>query len=266
MFVWLVLPLLLGLAVGQDRGESALKNSTQRNEKRGDDKRGEIKKPLKDGGPEKKGARSLKVLGPLPAFTAEAEAAALKFVGENHEELASLLKQLKANSQLNANSAEEYRRAIRELFRTTEKLTQTKAADAERYELELEGWKIDSEIRLLAAKLTMGDAGELRGKLRQQLMRKNQLQVRRLELDKRRTEQRLKKIDENIERLKREQEQIAERQMSEILRTLRQDKPAKRRGAAVGVSDKDKRGEDRRGEDKRGEVEKVEPATAPDND
>jgi hypothetical protein len=262
-----VVPLLfVALAMGQERIESSPvqgddprdvsrddlnRDDTKRDGTKGDD----VKKPLnKDGLVDKKG-RPRNPPGALPVFTPEGEAAALKFVGENHRELAALLKQLKANSP------EEYKRAIRELFRTTEKLAQTKSTDVDRYDLDLEGWKIDSEIRLLAAKLTMGDDEELRGKLRKQFAKKNKLQVQRLELEKRRAEQRLKKIDENIEKLKRDQDQIADRQMTEILRTVRKERPAKRaRSAAVRSSEKT----DRRDGAER--VEKVDPAVTPQRD
>ncbi len=262
-----VVPLLfVALAMGQERIESSPvqgddprdvsrddlnRDDTKRDGTKGDD----VKKPLnKDGLVDKKG-RPRNPPGALPVFTPEGEAAALKFVGENHRELAALLKQLKMNSP------EEYKRAIRELFRTTEKLAQTKSTDVDRYDLDLEGWKIDSEIRLLAAKLTMGDDEELRGKLRKQFAEKNKLQVQRLELEKRRAEQRLKKIDENIEKLKRDQDQIADRQMTEILRTVRKERPAKRaRSAAVGSGEKT----DRRDGAER--VEKVDPAVTPQRD
>jgi hypothetical protein len=260
----LVPALAAALALGQERADSQRADSQNVGVSRDDTGRENARKPLKEGAKDSlldKKLRPRGTPGPLPVFTAEGEAAALKFVGENHRELAALLKQLKANSP------EEYKRAIRELFRTTEKLAQTKATDLERYELDLEGWKIDSEIRLLAAKLTMGDNEELRGKLRQQFARKSRLQVQRLQLERRRAEQRIKRIDETIEKLTREESQIADRQMDEMLRAVRKEKPLKRRPAAVSSVEKQKQrgtgGE--KGAEKGVEkgVEKVDPAVAP---
>src|SRR5262245_8457794 len=109
----LAIPLLVA-ATGQERIDSS--NGPKADDIRRDD----VKKPLKDGLPDKKG-RSRSAPAAAPPFTPESEAAALKFVGENHRELGALLKQLKASSP------EEYKRAIRDLFRTTEKLAQTKS-------------------------------------------------------------------------------------------------------------------------------------------
>jgi hypothetical protein len=184
----------------------------------------------------------------LPAFTEENEAAALRFVSENHRELSGLLERLKTSSP------EEYKRAVRELFRTTEKLAQTKSLDRERYDIELESWKADSEIRLLAAKLTMGDSQDLRSKLRKELVRKNKLQLERLLLEKRRIDQRLKRLEESIEKAQKDQEQLADRQMAELLRNLGKEKPKKVRPSAA-VSAKDK------GRDRPQRAEQVNPTT-----
>jgi hypothetical protein len=181
---------------------------------------------------DKKSARPRTTSLPSPVLSAENEAAALQFVSENHQELSGLLERLKTSSP------EEYKRALRELFRTSEKLAQTKSLDGERYDIELESWKADSEIRLLAAKLTMGESQELKGKLRNQLVRKNKLQLQRLELEKRRVEQRLKKLEESIAKANKEQDQLADRQMEELLRNVRQPAKKARPAAAVSTSDK----------------------------
>jgi len=261
-----VIGLLVGPSTSQERDGRA-KSPDRKGQARGaakvsDAKEGVVDKlsgkgkaPAKEGQAEKK-FRPRSPAGPLPAFTADNEAAALRFVGQHHGELSSLLQYLKTSSP------EEYKRAVRELFRTSEKLAQTKSMDEERYQIELESWKIDSEIRLLAAKLTMGDSDDLRAKLRQQVARKNKMQIERLELEKRRAEQRIKKMDESIARLKKEQDQMIDRQMAELLRTVRKERPTKRtRPAASDVSAANaSAGDGRRASDRR--VEKAEPVTS----
>jgi hypothetical protein len=232
--LWLGAWLVLGLAATAVAQEADDPAPIQGETVKGESPAPTAKKPGKEGQPDKKAGRPRSLPSALPPFTPESEAAALRFVGDNHPELSALLLHLKSSSP------KEYQHAIRELSRTTEKLAQTKVADPERYDLELEDWKVDSEIRLLAAKLTMGDDKELRGKLRNQLIRKNKLQLQRLELEKHRAEQRVKKLDANIERLKKEQEQIADRQMAELLHTVRKDRPAKRKQFGVEKAGVDK--------------------------
>src|SRR5690242_13764878 len=62
--------------------------------------------------------------------TPEREAAVLTFVQRNHAELADLLAALKTNDP------QQYERAIRDIFRTTERLAQIQERDPLQYELE----------------------------------------------------------------------------------------------------------------------------------
>ena len=83
------------------------------------------------------------------AYTPEREAAALAFVGQQHPELTPLL------SQLKANKPKEYEAAIRDLFRTSERLAGIQERNPERYALEIENWKLRSQLQLVAARATM---------------------------------------------------------------------------------------------------------------
>src|SRR3569623_1293825 len=83
-------------------------------------------------------------------ITPEREAAAIAFVQRNHAELAELLGYLKSSQP------EEYTRAIREIYRTTERLAQIVERDPALYDLEVSAWTAQSHVQLLAAKLKMG--------------------------------------------------------------------------------------------------------------
>src|SRR2546427_145019 len=78
----------------------------------------------RDGGNRPKGKAAITV-------TPEREAAVLTFVQRNHGELADLLRALR-----DAQPA-EYERAIKEIFRTTERLAQIQERDPQQYELEI---------------------------------------------------------------------------------------------------------------------------------
>src|SRR6478736_3014044 len=61
---------------------------------------------------------------PALAVTPEREAAAMAFVKQHHPELADLLTMLKAGNQ------KEYEKAVRELYRTSERLAQIQERDS----------------------------------------------------------------------------------------------------------------------------------------
>ena len=71
----------------------------------------------------------------MPGVTRGREAAVMAFVREHHAELADLLLYLKSNQP------KEYQLAVRDLFRTSERLAQMQERDFKRYELELALWK-----------------------------------------------------------------------------------------------------------------------------
>jgi hypothetical protein len=194
------------------------------------DKKDKDKKvrPIEKIGPPRKGDFA------VPVFTPQVEAAALKFAHDHHEKLAGLLEHLKAQSQ------DDYKRAIGELYRTSERLGQLKQRDRERYQLDLEVWQVDANIRLLAAQARMSaDGTELREKLRAELLRKHRLQIARLELERQRAERRLKNLDEEIGRLKSQEEQFADKSVDQILQMVgtfkKADKlPKRKKGLGTG--------------------------------
>ena len=68
--------------------------------------------------------------------TPEREAAARTFVSRHHPELVALL------DHLQTSEPKQYQRAVRELFRASERLAQFREQDEGRYALELETWKV----------------------------------------------------------------------------------------------------------------------------
>src|SRR5437773_7696567 len=103
--------------------------------------------------------------------TPEREAAVMTFVQRNHAELAELLGYLKTNQP------EEYERAIKEIFRTTERLDQVQDRDPLQYELEVAAWTAQSHVQLLAARLKMGSSDELLKQLREALKTQNETKL-----------------------------------------------------------------------------------------
>lgn len=158
---------------------------------------------------------------------------------QHHPELAALLVYLKDNRP------SEYQKAVRELFRISERLATTQERDFERYQLELELWKSQSRSQLLAARLKMGNNPALREQLRASLGEQHDLQKAILQRDRDRLAERMEKLDEQIERLGSNRQQQIEKQMLLLTQDLKSgagkdntDSSKTATGKAVGTTTK----------------------------
>jgi hypothetical protein len=157
-----------------------------------------------------------------PAFTPEREAAALSFVKQHHSELGELLTQLKANNR------PEYRRAINELFLASERLAAYKDRDPLKYELDLRAWKIDSRVRLLAARLAMTENDLLQAELKELLLEKVDIQLEQQLLDRQRLAARLERLDATIDRLRNQRQDEAQKALAKVMQEVQKSRPAKK--------------------------------------
>lgn len=126
-------------------------------------------------------------------LTQEQEAEAMAFAAAHHEELANLLKQLK-----NAKSP-EFIRAVRELHTAQTRINRFREKQPQRYENELEAWKIDSEVRLRIVRWAMSKDPELEKQIRELLTSRENGKLNRLRLEQTRLRQRLKAISAQLE-------------------------------------------------------------------
>jgi len=151
----------------------------------------------------------------LPSFTPEREAAALTFASLHHPELATLLDQLKSSNP------KGYRSAVQELFAQSERLARLQTRTPERYETELALWKLDSRIRLRAARSAMSDADEAREELKALLLERNDLRLLLLRQDRERQAVRLEKLDASIQQMEQNREQAADNELERLLSNAR---------------------------------------------
>mgnify|MGYP007059385089 FL=1 len=145
----------------------------------------------------------------------EQESTALAFAREHHPELADLLEQLQETNP------KGYRSAISELARDGARLERIQERTPDRYDLELDLWKISSRIRLAAAQSAMGDADEVRARLRELLVERNAVKLDLLRMDRERLANRLERIEGSIDRLESDPDTIAERELDQLLRRAR---------------------------------------------
>ncbi|QDU27818.1 hypothetical protein ETAA8_29090 [Anatilimnocola aggregata] len=151
----------------------------------------------------------------LVTITPEREATVTDFVTRNHPELAQLL------SHLKANQPKEYERALRDLFRVTEKLAMVHERDSRQYDLELKAWQAQSRAQLLVARMKMGDAAsseneDLKEQLREILAEQWQARLDVLRLERERVTGRLGKLEEDISKLERDRDAVIEQHLKSL--------------------------------------------------
>lgn len=149
------------------------------------------------------------------AITPEREAAVTAFVDRNHPELAALLTHLKSKQP------KEYERAVRDLYRVTEKLAMVSERDSRQYDLELNVWKAQSRAQLLIARLKMtepesGDREEITSQLREVLSEQMQARLEVIKLDRERVTGRLEKLNDEIGRLERDRESVIDSHLKSL--------------------------------------------------
>jgi len=143
------------------------------------------------------------------AAAAKAEQA-LAFARQHHPELARLV------SQLRKTRPAQFKSAVRHLVQSQERLERIQVRSPERYDGALEAWKLDSRIRLLAARMTMSDNPDLVAELKNVLLQRTDLRLRQLSEERDRLTARLKRIEENISRIENDPEAAAARDLKRV--------------------------------------------------
>ncbi len=146
------------------------------------------------------------------------------FVREHHVDLVELLERLKSTKP------KEYRQAVKELYRDSQRLTTVHERDPEKYELDLRAWQLDSRIRLLTAKLSLSDQPELQEDLKAALAERADVRLAQIELERSRLTARLKRLDEEVSTLTSSRDDELKRTFDRLLRMARKVRPAKAAG------------------------------------
>jgi hypothetical protein len=200
-------------------------------------KRSEKKEaPKKDAGKPNKapqaGAKTSDGKTPTPGqkpSEAEREQAAMALVREHHPDLVELLQRLKTTKE------KDYRQAVRELYRDSQRLENFRQHDADRYALELRAWQLASRIRLLTAKLSLEDRPELEEELKTALAEQADVRLAIKKLERDRVALRLSKLDEEIATLTARREEELERGFDRLRNAALKARPGLKRGPAAKV-------------------------------
>jgi hypothetical protein len=135
----------------------------------------------------------------------EQESVVLEFLKQHHEELLRIVKKLKQKD------AQQYNKAMRELYAVTERLSRLQQRDSERYELELKVWQAKSRGELLAAQLQMKDSVATREQLAVVLKDRKELALKLMQLEYDRLSARRSKLEASILKLQSQDEKVEER-------------------------------------------------------
>ncbi|MGC3969423.1 MAG: hypothetical protein QM775_19310 [Pirellulales bacterium] len=188
-------------------------------------------------------------------FTPEREAAALTFVRAHHAELADLLDRLKTRRP------QEYQKAIRELFRASERLAQSQEQQPQRYELELNEWKLQSRIQLLVARMSMNRTPEIEAELRSLLTEQIGVHRELVKFTHERAAARAAALQKELELLDGDRADMVERRFQEALKTAGQKKPPTKTGpakaGATASRPKSKDAEQKSAEEKKSEPQET---------
>lgn len=214
--------------------KQATKETSQPAKKQGTKKTGKKQAAKKDAekaeSADKKPPAGKKSASPAQAASDEdREQAALALVREHHPDLVALLERLKATKQ------KDYRQAVRELYRDSQRLENFRHRDAERYGLELRAWQLASRVRLLAAKLSLEDRPEFQEDLKAALAEQADVRLAIKKLEHGRLVARLGKIDQEIAGLTSQREENLKRTLDRFLNAAAKARSEKRKTGATKV-------------------------------
>ncbi len=204
--VFLCLPLVVLMLAGELLAQSSSSGSATSQSS---------KTPAKGGVTEKlTGVTSSKPRS--SGLTPEREAAAMTFVRQHHAELVELLRYLKEQQPT------AYEQAVMDLFRASERLAQQQEQNLERYEIDLELWKTESRIELLAARLKMAgrdspEGESLAPQLKSLLEQRHDLRQERLLFERRKLAERAERLDRQLAAMKENREQSINRELQRFV-------------------------------------------------
>lgn len=139
------------------------------------------------------------------------EAAALAFAAQHHPELAALLRHMEKPAP------REYRAGILDVEWSRQRLERTRERSPERYELELSEWKLNSQIRLLVARLAMGESPAQVAELKSLVRDRAAVRLQLLEDDRDRMTARLERLESQIAARRADADQIVEREVQNLV-------------------------------------------------
>ncbi|MFK7821672.1 MAG: hypothetical protein AB8G99_23370 [Planctomycetaceae bacterium] len=153
------------------------------------------------------------------ALSPEYKEAAMQFARENHPELVPLIEGLRKNRE------QDYKRALRDLHAAATRFGKAKSRlPAQRYEQQLEVWKLDSRIRLQLAKWSVSKDEDLESEIRKALAKRQEIQRSQFQQELVRLKERQMRVEELMGKL---DSRSVEAEWGRMSKSVRRRKSAK---------------------------------------
>lgn len=160
---------------------------------------------------QRNGNRKVKGSG-LDLLTAADEQAAIQFAEQHLPAMASLVKRLKGRDVV------AYRTAINELSTDAKRISRFQERQPDRFQNELNLWKVDTEIRLELARWTVTGSDRQEVSLLRLLQRQQTLRNERLAIERQRLQARIDQIDKRLNLQEGQLKEEVERDMAKLTR------------------------------------------------
>lgn len=157
---------------------------------------------------------SRKSESPSQASFEQLEVDSIAFVQEHHAELVTLLKSLKVMRQ------KEYEMAIREIGRTKKRIESLTKREPELHDMELDAWKLKSQIDLLMAKGVASDKSFDKAVLRDLIQLQFENQKKRWKQEQSTLKKRQEQLLELVAKIEGHEEERIDQQLSIHLKTI----------------------------------------------
>jgi hypothetical protein len=156
----------------------------------------------------------------------------LEFVRQHDPQLEKLL------GTLEKSRPQQFKNAMQNLAKETERLKSMETRDPERFELELRAWKNNKKIQIESAKIALkGESKESRDALRVLCEEKNSIRARQLELELARNLQRTEKLTSQLAKLKSVSEIDLDWNLDQVIASARRSHERGRKAATKVKSD-----------------------------
>lgn len=173
----------------------------------------------------------------LAGFTPEREAAALTFVRSNHPELADLLERLKVRQP------PEYQKAVRDLFRVSERLAVSREEFPLRYELELKQWILTSRIQVVTARLSMDHTPAQEEELKQLLAEQLEAHRELISFHLERATARAATLSRELQELETQKQSLLDAKFEKAMKSAKQKSAGKQLAGDRNVGEKSRKSE-----------------------
>ncbi len=151
-------------------------------------------------------------------LTTEQQAAALGFVALNNPDLMPVLNHLR-----NTNRP-EYDKGLAQIYMANERLGKMSKDDAERHDVELRMWIVNSRLTLLAARMSVSNAPTMNDELKQLVREEVEVKSDLLNLDYKRDLAKLEKLKNEITRLKVGRDKEVDTRVAELKKEISRTK------------------------------------------